>query len=260
MYEKMEKSVPGDIYRLSVWYEGDSGYSENGFFSDFGLAQSMVRELKQKLKQKEKVAERYKIEKFHVMDRTQPPQMDKYWSLGDADVCAEYNSNGELFNIWSRMGEGGAREELFVDEYFYYPHPFKRGDILVRKGEDETLYIVNMDMDPETEAEREKHKASHGDSMDIGIYATTISRRTGRIWDMDELVHPFEFEYARIDEKTEDIVERAALEIQWIMLGKRGAFQYIYDVCVRKWEDYLEEGRISLITGIELHPQNVLMD
>lgn len=126
------------------------------------------------------------------------------------------------------------------------------------QGNDEVLYI--MDISREEEEERKKRIASWADVTDIGISATMISRRTGRIWDLDEWVNPMEFEYAEIDANTEDVIERAALHMQRILQGKPGSFQYIYDACARRQEDYLESSRISLITGIELHPHNVFFD
>lgn len=251
MYEEMEKSVPGDIYKLSVWWEGDEEYSEHGYFSDFGLALSMVREIKDK----EKDADQYMIEKFHIVDRSQLPFMGECWAMGHADGCAKYDSEGELYAIWVRPEEDRGWERSFADEYFSYPHPFKKGDILVRNGDDEMLYI--KDMSPEEEAERDKRVSPWGDVTDSGIIATMISRRTGRIWDMDEWINPLEFEYAHIDEKTEDVVERAALQIQRLLQGRAGSFQYIYDACARRREEYLESDRVSLITGIRLHPHNV---
>lgn len=117
------------------------------------------------------------------------------------------------------------------------------------------LYL--MSMDSEAVAERNRKKSQWGDVTDIGIAGTMICRRTGRIWDMDEWISPFEFEYAHINEETEDVIERAALEIQRILQGKTGSFQYIFDACARRQEEYLESARISLITGIELYPHNV---
>lgn len=81
---------------------------------------------------------------------------------------------------------------------------------------------------------------------------------TGRVWDMDEWIYPFEFEYAPINGETEDVIERAALEMQQILRGKTGSSQYIFDAFARRQEEYLEYTRISLITGITLHPHNVL--
>lgn len=256
MYEKVEKSATGDIYRLSVWYKEDDRYSGNGYFSDFETALSMMREIMNKREAPDEY-KKYKIEKFHMLDSPQISQTEEYWSMGDADGYAEYDSEGEVFNVWAGLEEEGNEERLFIEEYFYYPHPFKRGDILERRGNDETLYI--MSFDPEEEAEYEKRRALQGwgDLNDIGIAGTMISRRTGRIWTMDERVNPLDFEYARIDNGTEDVIERAALEMQRILLGKAGSFQYIFDACARRQEDYLESTRISLITGIELHPHHV---
>lgn len=251
MYEKMEKSVPKDIYRLSVWYERDDDYCDNGYFDDFGTALLVAREMIDK----EKDVDKYKIEKFHLMERTQLPFKGKYWEMGHADGCAEYGRNGKLYDIWVRMEEEETQKITFKDEYFYYPHPFQRGDILAMHGDDEKLYI--MDMDAEAVAARDRRKSQWGDVTDIGIAGVMISRRTGRIWDMDEWICPFEFEYAFIDEKTEDVIERAALEMRWILLGETGSFQYIFDACARRQEEYLESTRISLITGIKLHPHNV---
>ncbi len=253
MYEKMKKSVPGDIYKLSIWCEGDEGYIENGYSRDFETAFLAAREIKARKKD----VDRYKIEKFRIMDKSQFPLAEEYWSIRDANGCAEYDEEEELYYIWIRMEEEEEWERLFDEEYYCYPHPFKRGDILVRRGDDDTLYV--MDLPPETEARREKKISQWGDFSDIGISATMFDRRTGRIWDMDERVHPFDFEYAPIDEKTEDIIERAALEMQQILQGNLGSFQYIYDACARRQEDYLESSRISLITGIKLHPHNVLL-
>ncbi len=254
MYEKVKKSVPGDIYRFSVWYKGDDSYSGNGYFNDFELARSMLRDMKNKREAPDEY-KKYKIEKFHILDSSQIPFIEEHWSVGGADGYVEYDSEGELYDIWACLEEERDAERLFTDEYFYYPHPFKRGDILVRRGDDETLYVVSMD--PEREAEHEKKRAMWGDVTDIGIYATMICRRTGRIWDMDERINPLELEYARIEEGTEDVIERAALEMQRILLGKEGSFQYIFDACARRQEDYLESSRISLITGIDLHPHHV---
>jgi len=152
------------------------------------------------------------------------------------------------------MEEQEGWERLFDEGYYSYPHPFRRGDILLRTGEKDTLYIVDMDKDPEKETERVNRLASFGDYTDIGIRTTTISKRSGRIWDMDEPLHPFVFEYACLDERTEDVIEQAALEIQHLMRGGRGSLQYIYDACLRRKEDCIEATREPLTTGIRLRP------
>lgn len=254
MYEKMKGSVPGDIYKLSVRYEKDDDYYGNGYFSDFDTALMTAR----KGKGEEDDMDGYKIEKFHVIDRTKFPVREAYWQMGDADGWAKYDRNGRLYDIWVRMEEEEEQQWTvsFTEEYFCYPHPFQRGDILVRHGNDEMLYI--MSMDAEKTAEREKRKAQCGDVLDIGIAGTMICRRTGRVWDMDEWICPFEFEYAPINGETEDVIERAALEMKQILRGKTGSFQYIFDAFARRQEEYLESTRISLITGITLHPHNVL--
>lgn len=252
MYEKMKTSVSRDIYKLSVLYENDDDYCDKGYFSDFDAAFRVGREMQEK---KDDV-NKFQIEKFHLMEQNQLPFKGGYWEMGCADGCAGYGRNGKLYNMEARMEEDEEEEITFADEYFSYPHPFKRGDILVRHGDDEMLYI--MDMDAEAVARRDKKGFQWGDVTDIGIAGTMINRRTGRIWGMDEWINPLEFEYASIDEKTEDVIEQAALEMRWILLGKTGSFQYIFDACARRQEEYLESTRISLITGIELHPHNVL--
>lgn len=255
LYERLKKSVPGDIYRLSVRYKCDDDYIERGYFSDFELAFSVIQEIKCN----EKDLDCCKIEKFHIMDRAHIPFTEEYRDImEDAVGYAKYDGEGELYDVWYRLKEDGVGKTSFADEYYYYPHPFKKGDILVLQGNDEVLYI--MDISREEEEERKKRIASWADVTDIGISATMISRRTGRIWDLDEWVNPMEFEYAEIDANTEDVVERAALQMQRILQGKQASFQYIYDACARRQEDYLESSRIFLITGIELHPHNVFFD
>ena len=253
LYERLKKSVPGDIYRLSVKYERDDDYIESGHFSGFELALSVIQEIKCKGKD----IDWYKIEKFHVMDKTQAPFTEEYRdTMEDAAGCAKYDREGELYDVRYRLEEDEDWKKSFAEEYFYYPHPFKKGDILLMEEDDETLYIMNMDR--EEEKERQKRIAPWADATDIGINCTMISRRTGRIWDMDEWVNPLDFEYTSIDEETEDVIEGAALEMRKILQGRPGSFQYIFDACARRQEDYLESKRISPITGTGLHPHHVL--
>lgn len=252
MYEEVKKAGAGEFYRLSVRYEEDNENCENGYFSDFDTAFLVGREMTNV----EKDICKYEIEKFHIIDRPQLPDKEAYWELGHAEGCAEYDRNGNLTSVWVHMEEDEYEGADFSEEYFYYPHPFQRGDILVRRGDDEYLYVMTMDQ--ESVKEHDRRRSVWGDFSDIGIAGTMICRRTGRIWGMDEWIHPFEFEYAPIDKRTEDIMEQAALEMQRILVGKTGSFQYIFDACARRQEEYLESKRISLITGIELHPHNVL--
>jgi len=46
MYERMEKPVTGDIYKISVWYKRDEEYCETGYFGSFGMALSIAQEMR----------------------------------------------------------------------------------------------------------------------------------------------------------------------------------------------------------------------
>lgn len=48
------------------------------------------------------------------------------------------------------------------------------------------------------------------------------------------------------------------LEMQKLLLGKRGSIQFIYDACLRLQEEFSElQERQMLITGVELRPYNI---
>lgn len=170
---------------------------------------------------------------------------------------AEFDENGELFSVFGSSNHFNEIEEFFDDKYYFFPHPYKRGDILELIGNKDFLYIVVEDVDPAV-VEAERKRRASGDFTDINLSVTGIDRETGRIWDTDGGMHPYDFEYAHIEADTKNLAERIMLEMQKLLLGKWGSVQFIYDACLRLQEEFREsEKRVSLITGIELRPRNV---
>lgn len=124
IYEKMKEYVPGDIYKLSVWYEGDDDYCYDSYFSGFDTAFLAARELED---MEDNIGE-YKIEKFRVTDRTKLSSKEDRWKMGNADGCAKYDRSGKLYDIWVHMAKEEQEWETgFAEAYYYYPHPFQRG-------------------------------------------------------------------------------------------------------------------------------------
>lgn len=243
--EELKASGRGDFYELSVWDERDREEKILEYYQEYESAERMAQTL----------GEKCIIRKHHAVQKSG----DDY-RLEDAQRnAAEFDKEGKLFYVFGSSSHRNEMEEWFEEKYYIFPHPYKRGDILEMTGNKDVLFIVVEDADPVVvEAERKRWKEIHMDYSDINISLTSIDRASGRIWDTDGWMHPYDFEYAHIEPDTEELAERIMLEIQKLLLGKWGSVQFIYDACLRLKEEYMEsEKRVSLITGIKLRPWNV---
>lgn len=233
---EFRESGSGDFYMLSVW--GESEVLE--YYKAYEPAEHAARTL----------GERCKVRKRHAVQKAGD---DFLTGAGYRDE-AEFDEDGRLCFV---SGSSNHFWE-FDQKYYVFPHPYKRGDILEGIGNKGFLYIVTEDADPAVAEAEQKRLAPLADFSDITISVTGIERATGRIWDSDGGMHPYDFEYAQIDPGTKDLAERIMLEMQRLLMGKRGSVQYIYDACLRLREDSREsEQRVMLITGVELRPRNV---
>lgn len=243
--EELKASVRGDFYELSVWDERDREEEILEYYQEYESAERMAQTL----------GERCMIRKHHAVQKSG----DDYRLEGARHYEAQFNKEGKLFYVLGSSNHLDEMEEWFEEKYYIFPHPYKRGDILELAGDKDALFIVVEDADPAVvEAERKRREWLHMDYSDINISVASIDRATGRIWDTDGWMHPYDFEYAHIEPDTEDLAERIMHEIQKLLLGKWGSVQFIYDACLRLKEEYMEsEKRVSLITGMELRPWNV---
>lgn len=214
----------GDIYRL-LKRDGSQGvYTDAGYYDRPETAASVIPGLRSECL----------IEKYRLIRQKDPIIYGKKReNLWKRTGWARYNRKGERCEIWGPPGKDPSlwKTPPFAERYYHYPHPFRRGDILKRTGEEEVLYIVLMHEDPEVEEKREKLFASAGKYTDIGISTININRKAGTIFETADRIHPYEFEYAQPDQETSDRAERAALEIQSLLRGGYGSLQYLSALC-----------------------------
>lgn len=237
--DELRKSGTEEIYELTFRDKRTGDYEHWEYYKEFESAEQIARTLQKECE----------ITKHYVIQESDDSEPET------GHGSARYAADGKLCFV---TGSSSHCLELFDEEYYIYPHPYKRGDILKDIDNQDVLYIVVEDIDPDiVREERERFKSSR-DYTDINIWLTGIDKLTGKIFDTDGGIHPYDFEYADIDPDTEDFAERIMLEMQKLLLGKRGSIQFIYDACLRLQEEFREsQERRMLITGVKLRPYNI---
>ena len=84
------------------------------------------------------------------------------------------------------------------------------------------------------------------------IYVNSFDRKTGLMWDSDELDNPYLFDYYNIPQDTTNLAERIALAWSKILKGEGGSLQFIQDGCQYLKETYEEKNKCGYISGFSL--------
>ena len=231
-----------NVYELYEYSKDDKEYFSRGYYSSFDLAKNRA----------DAFADKYKIRKIRVHEGENIEE-----ALGE-DMLEEiyYMADGQIeypkIYINSEEGFNAAFEEIA----YFYPHPFCKGDIVKRMdSDDKKLYLV-CDCKAYEEIRKNNENIEYADA---GIWLVALEVDTGKIWDMDEPVHPYELEYYFLPPDDERSIADNIIEAMSNMVkGDRYSFQYIQDGCLKLLEQYEDGITCRLITGFEIKRKNLM--
>ncbi len=153
------------IYRLKVYSEEDSCYSEKGYYYSYDTAFDIAKAFNEK----------FKIKKL----RTYKSREEAEGVLADEAVTGDefcFNRDGQIKYQSIYTGIYDKREKWFEEEWYEFPHPFQKGDMVKRIGDSENGYAdyVYVICDTEVSGICECYS-------DIGIWLTALDCKTGKI-------------------------------------------------------------------------------
>ncbi len=124
--------------------------------------------------------------------------------------------------------------ELFSEKYYEIPHPFERGDILVRKSGRLAIQDRNVEEGLYYILITQGFGQCHADYSDMGASVDCFDPRCGRLLDVDEPMSVLSLDHAGIDVddwKPDDPAFIALSSISRMLKGKSGTLQFIQDAC-----------------------------
>lgn len=174
---------------------------------------------------------------------------------------AKYNKEGKLLYCVCYSDELSERiEDPIENRWFPLPHPFRRGDIL------KSIYPINQDMrfivtscagDDEIADQYKKQEWRFAAGLlptwdCITFEVIPVNIRTGIVWDQDDPMYPYDFEYAEVSENYESVPDQMLIQMSKMVKGEPFSMQYIQNAQMKLHEEYDDSERYQLITGLKI--------
>lgn len=252
---------PSYYYYLMVYDKWSKNYEPGGSFRTLNLAETVGR------KKASEDGTDFRIELKYIAQNEEEGTWFDDSGVDQSDGGeAVYNEEGKLlYCICFADGMENDIEDPIEDRWFPFPHPFRRGDILrsVNEREKDMRYIVlSCAGDDEIQDQYDCHKWRFEDGLSPSWDCTTfrvlpVSLKTGNIWEQDAPMYPYDFEYAEVSDDYENVRDQVLIQMSRMVKGEPCFMQYIQNGLQKLHEDYDNEERYQLLTGIKLKKSTV---